>query len=513
MARGGVRAAGSPRSPEVRQTPRPVRGTAFRALLRGAAPAVGGSLRACNGLPDWLAAALLALLPAAGAWSADAERGKALYGQECKRCHQAGGGAEHRIGPHLNDVFDRAAGSLSDYGYSPAMQAAGAGGLVWTEAIARRVPRRPAGGGAALAHELRRRGERRATGRTSSPGCASFPAPARTFRRRSRPPPPRSTASTPRLLAVPGDPEYGAYLAGECTTCHRGDGAAEGIPSITGWPRDDFVIALQAYKRGKRVHPAMQLVAGRLSDEEIAALAAHFSRAGTSSMSQEERAMNQPAGCSRRTQPTSVSRVRGRRVDGAVGAGGTGEGPPAGGDRGRRSGWRDRRALPRQGFEGSGGRDARRANPRLLLLLLLEPPHRRFSRLCLHRARLRHSCLGVRGQRRARLGGLRRPRPADRRPRGRGQSRLRPSRPLARHRLPSGLRTGLGPHAAEPHAARLQGGLADPAPQGASGGHAAGRGLLHGGAARIPSAARPGPTSASRWWPTSSSSPIRRRRS
>ena len=83
----------------------------------------------------------------------------------------------------------------------------------------------------------------------------------------------------PQLLAIPGDPEYGAYLAGECTTCHRSDGSERGIPSITGWPLEDFVIALQAYKRGMRVHPVMQLVTGRLSDEEIAALAAHFRNA------------------------------------------------------------------------------------------------------------------------------------------------------------------------------------------------------------------------------------------
>ena len=38
------------------------------------------------------------------------------------------------------------------------------------------------------------------------------------------------------------------------------------------------MIALQAYKHGKREHPVMQLVAGRLSDEEIAALAAYFNR-------------------------------------------------------------------------------------------------------------------------------------------------------------------------------------------------------------------------------------------
>ena len=90
---------------------------------------------------------------------------------------------------------------------------------------------------------------------------------------------PRGVRSRPDLLSIPGDPDYGAYLAGECITCHRGGGAAEGIPSITGWPHDDFVIALQAYKHGKREHPVMQMVAGRLSDEEIAALAVHFSRA------------------------------------------------------------------------------------------------------------------------------------------------------------------------------------------------------------------------------------------
>lgn len=80
----------------------------------------------------------------------------------------------------------------------------------------------------------------------------------------------------PALLSVQGDPEYGAWLAGECAACHRAGAAGAGIPPITGWPVDDFVIALQAYKRGKREHPVMQLVAGRLSDEEIAALAAHF---------------------------------------------------------------------------------------------------------------------------------------------------------------------------------------------------------------------------------------------
>lgn len=231
------------------------------------------SARNVSGL---IAAALLALLPAAGAWSADAERGRALYG-ECKRCHQAGSGAEHRIGPHLNDVFGRAAGSLADYGYSPAMKAAGSGGLVWTEATLDAFLADP--------RALVPRSRMSFAGLEGAGDRADLLAWLRVFSSaRSDLPPAEPTATPeeygldPRLLTIPGDPEYGAYLAGECITCHRGDGAAEGIPSITGWPHDDFVIALQAYKHGKREHPVMQLVAGRLSDEEIAALAAHFSR-------------------------------------------------------------------------------------------------------------------------------------------------------------------------------------------------------------------------------------------
>lgn len=80
----------------------------------------------------------------------------------------------------------------------------------------------------------------------------------------------------PEILAIVGDPEYGEYLSSECLTCHQSDGSNQGIPAITGWPTDDFVIAMHAYKVKVRPHPVMQMMAGRLSDEEIAALAAYF---------------------------------------------------------------------------------------------------------------------------------------------------------------------------------------------------------------------------------------------
>ena len=221
--------------------------------------------------------ALLALLPAAGAWGADDERGRALYHQ-CKRCHQVGGGAEHRIGPHLNDVFGRAAGSLAGFRYSPGMQAAGAGGLVWTEATLDAFLFDP--------HVLVPRTRMSFAGMEAAQDRADLLAWLQGFSGvRSDLPPAEPTVTPeeygldPKLLTIAGDPEYGAWLASECTTCHRSDGSDRGIPSITGWPLEDFVIALQAYKHATRVHPVMQLIAGRLSDEEIAALAMHFREA------------------------------------------------------------------------------------------------------------------------------------------------------------------------------------------------------------------------------------------
>lgn len=68
----------------------------------------------------------------------------------------------------------------------------------------------------------------------------------------------------------------GRHLAGECVACHRRDAHVSGIPSIIGWPPDQFVAVLQSYKARERNNPAMQSVAGSLSDEEMAALAAYF---------------------------------------------------------------------------------------------------------------------------------------------------------------------------------------------------------------------------------------------
>jgi cytochrome c2 len=81
---------------------------------------------------------LLALTLAAGcaavpAFAQDADlaaQGEKVW-KRCAACHMIGEGAENRVGPELNKVIGRTAGSLEDYAYSDAMKKAGAEGLVW----------------------------------------------------------------------------------------------------------------------------------------------------------------------------------------------------------------------------------------------------------------------------------------------------------------------------------------------------------------------------------------------
>jgi cytochrome c len=73
------------------------------------------------------------------------------------------------------------------------------------------------------------------------------------------------------------DLALGEYLSGECVGCHQISGEATGsIPSIVGMPQGSFIAALTAYKTGQRENPVMRNIAGRLTEEEIAALAAFF---------------------------------------------------------------------------------------------------------------------------------------------------------------------------------------------------------------------------------------------
>jgi len=89
-----------------------------------------------------------------------------------------------------------------------------------------------------------------------------------------------TTALTLALAALGGDLEdvkaYGRHLAGECTSCHRLDGAPSAIPSILGKPQEEFIALLAAYRDGRKTNPVMVSVAQSLDDEQMAALAVYF---------------------------------------------------------------------------------------------------------------------------------------------------------------------------------------------------------------------------------------------
>jgi len=78
--------------------------------------------------------------------------------------------------------------------------------------------------------------------------------------------------------AAAADVELGRYLATECTTCHRA-AAGGAIPSILGMAEARLAGVLKAYRDRELPNPVMQNVASRLTDEEIAALAAYFATA------------------------------------------------------------------------------------------------------------------------------------------------------------------------------------------------------------------------------------------
>ena len=78
------------------------------------------------------------------------------------------------------------------------------------------------------------------------------------------------------ILEIEGDLAYGEYLASDCQTCHRADNSDQGIPGIHGRETIELVYALHEYKNKYRTNEVMQMMAGGLNDEEIAALATYF---------------------------------------------------------------------------------------------------------------------------------------------------------------------------------------------------------------------------------------------
>lgn len=63
----------------------------------------------------------------------DVENGQDIFNAKCKACHRVGPGATNTVGPVLNKVFGRKAGTAEAFAYSDAMKAAGGKGLTWTD--------------------------------------------------------------------------------------------------------------------------------------------------------------------------------------------------------------------------------------------------------------------------------------------------------------------------------------------------------------------------------------------
>lgn len=74
-----------------------------------------------------------------------------------------------------------------------------------------------------------------------------------------------------------GDIALGEYLSSECTACHQTSGRqVGGIPAIVGHPADQFLALMDAYRDKHRENQIMQTIAGRLTREELLALAAYY---------------------------------------------------------------------------------------------------------------------------------------------------------------------------------------------------------------------------------------------
>ena len=83
--------------------------------------------------------------------------------------------------------------------------------------------------------------------------------------------------SEEKQIIAMGDIEYGEYLGAECASCHHQSGASEGIPSIHGMDAEVFVALMLAYRGKEMENPVMQMISGRLNDEQIGSLALYFS--------------------------------------------------------------------------------------------------------------------------------------------------------------------------------------------------------------------------------------------
>ena len=83
------------------------------------------------GMLRWVVAAFVMVALPAVASAQDADAGKKIF-KKCAPCHAVGPGAKNKVGPPLNGVIGRPAGSAEGYKYSKAMKNSG---ITWDEEI------------------------------------------------------------------------------------------------------------------------------------------------------------------------------------------------------------------------------------------------------------------------------------------------------------------------------------------------------------------------------------------
>jgi cytochrome c553 len=95
-----------------------------------------------------------------------------------------------------------------------------------------------------------------------------------------------SAAAAAQTAAPAGDPAKGHEKTRMCEGCHGIEGWRTAFPEVYRVPKLGgqhaayLAQALHEYKSGDRSHPSMRAIAGSLSDEDIANLAAYYSQAG-----------------------------------------------------------------------------------------------------------------------------------------------------------------------------------------------------------------------------------------
>ena len=100
-----------------------------------------------------------------------------------------------------------------------------------------------------------------------------------------------SASATGAFAQAAGDAAAGREKIAMCTGCHAIPGwrtvypEVYSVPLIAGQHQAYIVKALQAYRSGERSHPSMRAIAGPLSEQDMADLAAYYAKGGVKSAS------------------------------------------------------------------------------------------------------------------------------------------------------------------------------------------------------------------------------------